>query len=218
MKPSPRPVRLAALLAACAALLSACIPSLSPFYTDADLVTGSPLAGTWELREDGDAEVWTFEQTGPGAYALSIRQREANQAREKTGRLAAHLFRLGDHLFLDLIPTDCDFAPEQADIIGMATFPGHLLARVYALDEEKLTLAFCDWDWLEKQLEANPGALAHHKEESRLILTATTADLQRFVLAHLGGGELFEEPKQGEGTFTRLSGAEAAAPAAPPTS
>jgi hypothetical protein len=47
------------------------------------------------------------------------------------------------------------------------------------------------FDWLDKHLKEHPKALAHHRENDRLVLTAETADLQNFVLKHLGDGELF---------------------------
>jgi hypothetical protein len=203
MKTTLPSLRLAATMAAAAALLSACIPSLQPFYTEADLVAESPLAGAWQLANDDNKEVWTFEQTGTGAFSLSIVQQEKDKA-EKTGKLSAHLFRLEGKLFLDLIPSDCDFADDQIELVSMATFPGHLLARVYELDATKVRLAFFDWDWLQKHLEANPQALAHHRDGDRIILTAAPADLQRFVLAHLGDDELFEKGDGDEGLLTRV--------------
>ena len=72
-------------------------------------------------------------------------------------------------------------------------FPGHLLVRVSQLGPE-LKLAMTDFDWLSKHLKADPKTLAHHIEGERVILTASTRDLQRFVLKHLDKGELFGEP------------------------
>jgi hypothetical protein len=57
-----------------------------------------------------------------------------------------------------------------------------------------LKVASTDFGWLEKHLTASPKALAHHVEDKRLLLTADTRALQRFVLKHLGDGELFEKP------------------------
>jgi len=61
-------------------------------------------------------------------------------------------------------------------------------------NEPELKLAFFDFDWLQKHLGKNPKALAHHREDDRFLLTAGTRDLQKFVLQHLGEGELFAKP------------------------
>jgi hypothetical protein len=43
-------------------------------------------------------------------------------------------------------------------------------------------------------LEENPRIIAHHTEDERIILTANTSALQRFVMARLAEGELFDKP------------------------
>jgi hypothetical protein len=55
-----------------------------------------------------------------------------------------------------------------------------------------------DYDWLEKLLEKNPKAIRHHIIEDhgdgRLVLTADTAELQRFVVKHLKTEGAWGEP------------------------
>ena len=114
---------------------------------------------------------------------------------EKKGEMNARLFKLKDQLFLDLIPRDCEFASDQADIVAAAMFPGHLLMHVSQI-EPSLRLAFCDYDWLAKFLEEHPDALASYKEDKRVLLTAQTKDLQAFVTKHLD--ELFEKATEFE--------------------
>jgi len=70
-----------------------------------------------------------------------------------------------------------------------------LLVRVSAL-EPGLKLAFFNFDWLDKYLQKNPNALAHHSEERSIVLTAEPRELQGFVLKHLKEGELFEKPAE----------------------
>lgn len=175
-------------LAATTLLVSACIPSLNPFYTAKDVVFDTHLVGIWQTKNAGEDQRWKFEQGKDNSYQLKITEKDG-----KEGKFTAHLFKLKQELFLDLIPSDCGFSKDQADLVGCAMFPGHLLVRVAQLGLE-LKLAMTDFDWLSKYLEANPKALAHHTEEERVLLTASTRDLQRFVLKHLGKGELFGEP------------------------
>jgi hypothetical protein len=127
-------------------------------------------------------ESWVLEPASDQAYKLTVTGKE-----NKSGRLKAHLFKIKDEHHLDIIPDECEFAAGQSDLIGMAVFPGHLLVRVSQLEPE-LKIAFVDFGWLHKFLEENPGALAHHSEENRALLTATTRSLQRFVRKHSEGG------------------------------
>jgi len=172
-----------------AALLCSCIPSVNPFYTDKDIVFDPCLLGSWQEKDKPDQpDVWKFESATNKIYALTITEKEGKQ-----GKFAAHLFKLKQEFFLDLVPADCNYATNQADLVAFSMFPGHLLVRVPRIEPE-LKLAFFDFDWLQKFLEKHPKALAHHREDDRIILTADTGDLQRFVLRHLGQDELFKAP------------------------
>ena len=178
-------------IAAVALLLSACIPSVHPFYMDKDVVFDARLLGEWQSKEQSDEpEIWRFEKADDKRYTLTVREKEG-----KHGKFAACLFKLKNQYFLDITPTECELAPDQADLVAASIFPGHLLLRVPQIGPE-LKLSFCDFDWLEKLLKANPKALAHRKQDDAYLLTATTRELQRFVLKHLGEDELFQEIKE----------------------
>ena len=175
--------------AAAGVLFAACAPSINPFYTEGDLVVDARLAGEWIKQEKtDDVSAWKFEKSGDKAFKLTVTEKEG-----KKGEFTACLFKLKEQLFLDITPSNCEYAPNQADLVAFAMFPGHLLIRVERIEPE-LRLAFCDYEWLDKYLEKHPGDLAHHKEDKRLALTAGTRELQKFVLAHLAPGELFQEP------------------------
>jgi hypothetical protein len=185
-KPSAWPIVAAA---AATFLLTGCIPSVFPFYTERDLVSNPRLIGRWEAtREAEELRKWEFEPGPATNYLLSVTDREG-----KAGRFNARLFRLRDATFLDLSPSECAFATNQTDLVACSVFPGHLLVRVEETDPG-LKLAFFDFDWLGKYLQEHPAALAHHREDDRIVLTAGTADLQRFVLDHLAEGQLFDTP------------------------
>lgn len=172
-----------------AALLSACLPSVNPFYTEKDVVFDSDLVGEWRIEgETKPSGIWKIEKTDSKAYKLTTTEPDGKQ-----GEFAVHLFKLEKDCFLDMVPSDCTYGPKQTDNVAAAMFPGHLLLRV-TLRASQLKVASTDFVWLEKHLTANPKALAHHVADKRLLLTADTRALQRFVLKHLGDGELFEKP------------------------
>lgn len=188
------------IVATLALALSACIPSLNPYFAAKDLVSDARLVGQW--KADDDSMTWRFEDDGEKSYTLTITEKES-----KSGTLSAHLFKIDREMFLDLIPTKCEFAKEQSELVSMAVFPGHLLAHVKSIDPQ-LKVSFIDWDWLKKFLEKTPHALAHRIEnEDQIILTANTRDLQRFVSKHLGKDELFGDEVD---IFVRVKSAEAA--------
>jgi len=177
---------------ATAILLAACIPSVNPFYTDDDLVADPHLVGEWQEKGNtNDPDVWKFEPLTNKVYQFTVTEKG------KTGSFSARLFKLKHEQFLDLTPNDCNYASNQSELVAFSMFPGHLLMRVGQIEPE-LKFAGCDYEWLQKFLKKNPKALAHHIESDRIVLTADTRDLQKFVLKHLGTNELF--PHYGEMT------------------
>jgi len=170
------------------ALICSCVPSVNPFYTDKDVITDPRLPGEWQDNENNDdSSLWKFEGDGTNGYKLTI-----TETKGRTGEFSTHLFKLGSESFLDLIPSSCDYATNQAGLVSVAMIPGHLLVRVSSL-EPNLHLALCDPDWLKKFLEKNPNAIAHREYDGGIFLTADTRDLQKFVLKHLGKGEMFSD-------------------------
>jgi hypothetical protein len=176
-------------IAATIVLVAACVPSVHPFYTEKDVVFDARLLGGWQSKDKPeDQQTWKFEKSGEKAYKLLVTEKE-----NKHGEFDTHLFKLKDLLFLDLLPAKCEFAGGQADLVAASTFTGHLLMRV-TLVEAGLQLAPMDYDWLAKFLKENPGSLAHLQQADRLLLTASTTELQAFVQKHLGPAELFQTP------------------------
>ncbi len=172
-------------------LFAACVPSVNPFYTDKDIAFEPRLVGSWgSTDEDDGAECWEFVEAEPGRdYRLTVTDDDGKQ-----GRFEATLFKLRDQRFLDLIPDRCEYATNQAEMVAVAMFPGHLVLHIARL-EPTLELAFMDAEWLDEFLKENPTAIAHRREGSdeRILFTATTRDLQRFLLKHVEGGQLFSD-------------------------
>jgi hypothetical protein len=165
------------LLAASAALLGGCIvTSVLPFYTEKDLVFEPALVGDWvENGKGAGHDVWKFEKSGERAYRLTvIEERQASV-------LEAHAFKLQGQLLLDVASMDRD----------VRVIPPHTLLRVSSATP-LLKMSQMDNDWLIKLLSKDPAAIPHHlvrngdkPEDLRVVLTASTPELQKFVLKHL---------------------------------
>lgn len=181
-----RPHFLAAVIGAVFAF-SACIPSVNPFYTEKDLRFEPRLVGAWENVAEGRSEHWEFLKKDDRTYDLTIGDSEG-----KKGHLLARCFTLKGEMFLDLLPAECEFDKTQADVVNCSMFPGHLLARISPGDAE-LKVVFMNMDWLDKLLKDEPKSLTHLRDNDRVLLTAGTRELQRFVLKHIRGSDLFKD-------------------------
>jgi len=159
-------------------LLASCVvTSVYPFYTAKDVVFDPALVGAWvETGSTNTAkEHWRFEKAAGQAYKLIV------QDNEKQTEFDTHLFKLKGRLFLDLCPRE---RPDNS-------LPLHYLLTVARL-EPALEMNMLDYDWLKKLIEKDPKAIHHifvpkklgEDGEGDLVLTADTAELQKFILMH----------------------------------
>jgi hypothetical protein len=176
--------------------------SLNPFYTAKDVVSDPKLAGTWkEHKEDDtgnetDRMIWNFAAAEDKRFDLLVQSDKDQQ------KYDAHLFKLDDNCFLDIV------SQERA----ISAIPGHHLFKVVELGAD-LKLAALNIEWMQKWLQEHPNSLTHitlinpeHRDDrdhDELVLTADTKALQNFVREHLKDEKFF-----GEATvFKKQSGA-----------
>ncbi len=165
--------RLLALVLA-SLMLGGCVVALAPIGADAERSFDPSLVGTWKPADA--SETWRCKADGAGAYRVTYTDEKGRRA-----EFDAALFALGGDRWLDLAPRPL---PETLNALYADHFvPAHTVARVLHT-KPKLALAILDDDWLEKQLAAEPNALAHETVRGHVVITATTKDWQRFLQTH----------------------------------
>lgn len=176
-----KPVILVPLTAAAVIFAGCIVTSVSPFYTQTDLVYEPSLQGNW-IAAKGSSEVWRFEQSDAKAYRFTrIEPRKASV-------MEAHAFLLGEQLFLDIRSLD-----QNIDVI-----PPHYLLKVTQLTPT-LRISQLDNEWLLGMLEKNPKAARHYivtgerSDDRRVVLTGDTEELQKFVTTYIKTTEAWNE-------------------------
>ena len=166
--------------------LEGCVPSLQPFYAVKDVAFDPTLLGAWS--GDEGKETWEFTKHGERGYKLLCTDENGKQ-----GRFVVYRFRVADNNLLDLYPEEPE--PRAND-----TYKHHLL-RLHTFllvlqSEPTVRITTLDPDWVQRFLANNPAALQHQRVAERLILTASTLELQNFILAHLKTPGAFGEPDE----------------------
>jgi hypothetical protein len=168
-------------------LLGACGPVLSihPLYTDKDVVFDPALLGTWgDPTNDHEAPL-IFERGDANSYKIITQITDNTNVDEI---FEAHLVRLKDRVFLDAVQTKNLIAGQEVEI-GLA-LPAHLLGQV-SIEGNVLHMSLLDQDWLETQLKAGKLSIPHEEVDGDSVLTASTPELQKFVLDHADDTEAF---------------------------
>jgi hypothetical protein len=154
--------------------LVGCIPSLNPVYTEKDLVFDRQALGVW--GQPGKSAKWEFTQRDATSYRLVYTDEEGKQ-----GIFRAHLAKLDGTLFLNLFPE-----PVASDASAFYQFHLMPINTVYLVKktEPTLELMAIDFQWLDKYLAEHPQEITMATVNGGKLITAPTADLQKFVLAH----------------------------------
>jgi hypothetical protein len=175
------------------ALVAGCYTlSVHPLYTEADIVFDTRLIGVWGAPDESN-ETWTFEKSGGDAYRLVLRNEGIEELEGekyqlvteidpvKDGIFEIHLVKLGEYLFFDVYPEEPEIGNEyfKAHVI-----PAHSFARV-KIAEDSFSLAFFDTQWLENGIKEGRIFIDHTKRDDMVVLTANTADLQKFILKNI---------------------------------
>ncbi len=172
------------VLSVIALFVASClVTSVHPLYTEKDLTFVPELVGTWE-----NDDVWIFEQSGKNAYELTIKEQDS----AKTGVYETHLVKLGKYLFLDLYPEESEM---EDSVYELHLVPTHSFWRI-EIEKDVLRLAYIDNEWLERMIDGNKVNIAHVRLEDRVVLTAPTEELQKFVLKYAEDTDAFPETEE----------------------
>lgn len=179
-----------------AGLLGGCVPvmSLHPLYTKENVVFDKKLLGTWVDDPNKPEMTWRFESIDKpeNAYKLIFTGEDGLR-----GSFVAHLVKLKDRLFLDVFPSEVPWDledPNESDWPYNLLFmiPTHTVVKIDAIGAD-LKLRLVLETQLKKLIEENPDAIAHVVIEDRPVLTASTKELQAFVLKYADGDKLFTD-------------------------
>jgi len=203
---------LAALLAGCAPILS-----LHPLFTKDTAIFDGRLLGTWVDDANQPQITWEFTRLVDTA-AEDIAEDLLGQLRDvaqqayrvritddkgRKGSFGACLVKLGDKLFLDVLPDKFPSGErdaEQMKLMYNAFFfvPVHSFVRVSSLGDQ-LKIRLTDDEGFKKLVQTDPKVVKHDMIDDRPVLTAATAELQAFVAKYADDERLFPS----EVTLTR---------------
>jgi hypothetical protein len=174
-------------------LLTACVPSLNPLYTEQDLVFDKSILGVW--TDDKQTETWEFVYVDEKEYKLVHTDEDG-----KKGEFEARLLKIEGKLFLDI-------APVRSQLGQNDFYNGHLLSThsfIQVSQEGKtFRLSYLESKWLKQYLEKNPGAVRHTSIDGEILFTDSTKNLQKFIAANLNTPGAFSNTE----TFKRKEAA-----------
>ena len=165
-------------------MLSGCVSSLNPIYTEQDLIFDAGLLGVWTDEEA--TESWAFTFSDENEYKVVYTDEKG-----KKGEFKAHLLKTEGKTFLDLTPVRPQLS--QNDFYKSHFLALHTFVQILQTSPT-VQISYLEPEWLKKYLDKNPSALRHEKISGEILLTASPKELQKFLLTHLKTEGAFSKP------------------------
>jgi hypothetical protein len=159
------------------------ITSLHPLYTDEKLIFEEKLIGKWSDKDN----IWEFKPDEGKRYKMSV------FPGYKQGHFVAHLVKLKDMMFLDVLPAELPEELKYNEYYMLHLVPTHSFIKVNQI-EPKLQLLQINVDKINEMLEADPNLLKHGVIENHIVLTAQPKEIQDFMLKYANTEDLFSDP------------------------
>jgi hypothetical protein len=177
-----------------AMLLCSCEPELSVhrLYTADDVVFDPNLPGSWvaaEPNENSGTMQMDIVKAGTDGYEFTFTMQDTPTAQVGKISFDAHLVKLHGRVFIDVVQTalQIDGKPSERQIV----VPGHMFGRI-SVDGENLRMSFLDDDWVTREIKSGDLSLDSEDEGFHpVVLTASTVELQKFVVDHADDDEAF---------------------------
>jgi hypothetical protein len=173
--------------------LSGClITSFHPFYKPDDVTSNNLLLGEWINKNS----LLTFSQL-EGAYFLNYKDCEdpynaPNDFSSCTmADFTVHLMKLGNNFYMDFYPRN--YMNTDNLFLNLHVKPTHSLAKV-SIEKDQIEFRMLNYSWLTNHLETSKDKLSHIKIDELVALTATTQELQDFILKNQNEPNFFDEP------------------------
>jgi hypothetical protein len=173
-------------------LLGGCATySVHAFYKPDESTLEPGLVGTWRA----DKAKITIQANKEGTYEVEVADSDSNS----DYRYKMRLIRVAGKLFADAVFDEESLNDKKIDFpYGIAAF--HFLYKVL-LNEETLRISLVNHDWLVTQIEAKKISIAREymdenssPRDSSILLTASSANLQKFIQQIADTSDAFEEP------------------------
>lgn len=177
--------------------LSGCVVySFYPLYSEKDLFANDYLLGNYYSFEDSTSWDFTYlkkkiknnEITDSTGYQLKVVE---NKDSSLTSYFIVHLIKIDGVLIADFLLDD--YAKKKdVRLFDFHIIPVHTFAKVI-IEKDKITFKWFNGKWLKKLIEENRLRIRHENNGEFILLTAKSAELQKFLKKYLHSEDAFKD-------------------------
>jgi hypothetical protein len=164
-----------------ALILGGCVPSVHPLFTENEQISDANIVGIWYTTDSNDT--WVFKPQEKGYEGIYI------ENNKNMSSFDVKIGKLGKYMFLDVYPQKANLADN--DFYKSLLVYAHTFLKM-ELTKDSLKLSVMSPDSIDKLLKSDPNIIKHERvEDGKVVLTASTKELQDFMLKY-GVDEKYE--------------------------
>ena len=177
-------------------LISGCLTTLHPIFTERDLVYKPELTGNWRTKDnnnEGSAEISSLAKEKsielPGkissikdkGYLVTYKNKDGNVS----GIYIAFLARIGKHLYFDYYPVSKEAEKKEDEFYMQHFVKMHTPYRVDMLKDGGFELSQLEGSYLDQLIEEKKIRIRHElNSDGNVVITASTEELQQYILKY----------------------------------
>jgi len=184
-------------------LLSGCLTTLHPIFTEKDIVYDSKLIGKWKMSEVGDKDPSVLTEKGqavitnlatettvelPGNISAIKQKGYLISYVDNDGmaeRYIAFLARIGKHLYFDYYPADKKADRKIDEFFGAHFVKMHTSYRVEISKDGSFELSQLDGSYVKSLIDEKKIRINHETDaDDNTIITASTKELQQYLFKY----------------------------------
>lgn len=181
--------------------LTSCLSTVNPIFKEKDLVWEEKLLGTWQKQQEAEQIVVQITRATPAdfgenhalrklkgkTYAIRYQDTEDSPALTYLG----FLIKLGNNYYMDYYPADL---PIKTDRFYAAHYTKmHTCFRLDFKNDDSFALKQFSDSFLQKLIENKKIRISHEKRRDEFIVTASTEDLQQYLVKYSNVPEAYYE-------------------------
>jgi len=179
-------------------IVNSCIPSLHPLYHDEDRILMDKILGSWVDKNSPDEHHY-FEVNPDDSLSYLLHFTENNNNNNSLEGLATclievNLVKFGDHYFADFYPGDNEVFDKMNDMLRLHLIGVHTFAKL-EISQDTFIIHRFDPGWIEKLIDENRIRISYEWLDDQAILTASTEELQKFVIKYADDPDAFVDPE-----------------------
>ena len=173
-----------------AVVLGGCVPSLHSLFTEKDAFFDPQLVGAWVA--ENSKENWQFtKKTDSNSYEVIYTDNDGNK-----GSFVGTLGKINDMTFLDLFPDNTLMEVRSNGFYQAHLVPAHTFMKIEQI-QPVLKMRAMGPDNTREMLKNDPNLLKYELiDDNRVVITASTQQLQQFMKKHANDKGLFGDPTE----------------------